>query len=405
MYSVLVDLTNINTQSGMPVGKITVIKELQVKIRKIIPSATKYQKEFLIQFLIALIASKTTNLVQIANHFIGFDKNPETVKIKSQSAYQRILRFFKKFTFDDLGLSRLLDAVLPESKYTLTFDRTTWQIGNTWINILCLAVVFDRVAVPILWTTLDKKGNSNTEERIKLINQFVSIYGVDKIESFLADREFVGESWFSYLIQQNIPFCIRLKENTKVNNEFNLAEIFNQTIKSKGEVVALPNPQMIWGQKLYLAASRNELGELMVVASSKPLGVDIINTYRNRWCIETMFGFFKSKGFNLEETHLSTPEKISTLFGILGIALVWCLVVGTDQHLKDKPIKLKKDKPASSIFAYGFNFMIKILSNLSLHTREIFKAIKLFLSPLPDPALIKNNYQSPIKKLRSVPDS
>jgi hypothetical protein len=385
----------------MPIGKVTVIKELQTKIHKIVPYASIYQKEFLIQLLVALISSKTTNLVQVANHFIGFAKSPKLVKIKSESAYQRILRFFKKFEFDSLGLSRLLDIVLPDSKYTLTFDRTTWQVGNVWINILCLAVVFNKVAVPILWTTLDKKGNSNTEERIKLIEQFTSIYGVNKIESFLADREFVGETWFNYLIQKDIPFCIRLKENTKVNEEFNLVEIFQNTIK-KDEIVALPNPQTIWNQELYLAGSKNEIGEMMIIASNKSLGVEIIKNYRNRWSIETMFGFFKSKGFNLEETHLSTPEKISTLFGILGIALVWCLVVGSDQHLNNKPIKLKKDQPASSIFAYGFNFMAKLLANLNLHAKEMLRAIKLFLTPLPNLTLILNSYQSPMRsRIRS----
>jgi hypothetical protein len=377
----------------MPIGKITVIKELQVKIRKVVPNATKYQKEFLIQFLLALITSKTTNLVQIANHFIGFDKDRKKVKIKSQSAYQRILRFFKVFEFDDVGLSRLIDIVLPTDKYLLTFDRTTWQVNDTWVNILCLAVVFDNVSVPILWTPLDKKGNSNTAERIDLIDQFVSIYGVDKISGFLADREFVGEKWFDYLITNDIPFCIRVKQNALVNEEFNLKEIFQATIKT-GQTINLTNPQIIWGNQLYLGASRNDKGELMVIASNKRLDQDIIEIFKQRWSIETMFGFFKSKGFNLEETHLSTPEKISTLFGILGIALVWCLVVGSDEHLNKKPIRLKKNLPASSIFAYGFNFMIKAFSNLSLHTKEIFRAIRLFLSPLPAVELIHLAYRN-----------
>ncbi len=109
---------------------------------------------------------------------------------------------------------------MPNNKYLLTFDRTTWQVNDTWVNILCLAVVFDKVSIPIFWKPLDKKGNSNTVERIELINQFVNIYGVDKISGFLADREFVGEQWFSYLIQSNIPFFIRIKENTLVNEEF-----------------------------------------------------------------------------------------------------------------------------------------------------------------------------------------
>ncbi len=101
----------------------------------------------------------------------------------------------------------------------------------------------------------------------------------------------------------------------------NLKEIFQETIKT-GQTVTLKNPQIIWGHQLYLGASRNDNNELMVVASNNILEQNIIETYKQRWSIETMFGFFKSKGFNLEETHLSTPEKISTLFGILSFSLV-----------------------------------------------------------------------------------
>ena len=53
-----------------------------------------------------------------------------------------------------------------------TFDRTTWEYGKSCINILLLAVVWRGVAIPVLWETLDKKGNSNTGERMVLLALF-----------------------------------------------------------------------------------------------------------------------------------------------------------------------------------------------------------------------------------------
>ena len=47
---------------------------------------------------------------------------------------------------------------------------------------------------------------------------------------------------------------------------------------------------------------------------------DPIAHYAKRWQIETLFGCFKSKGFNFEETHIVQPERISKLIALLVIA-------------------------------------------------------------------------------------
>jgi len=47
-----------------------------------------------------------------------------------------------------------------------------------------------------LWVMLDKNkkgGNSNTAERIALVESFIKIFGVESIEHLLADREFIGK--------------------------------------------------------------------------------------------------------------------------------------------------------------------------------------------------------------------
>ena len=45
--------------------------------------------------------------------------------------------------------------------------------------------------------------------------------------------------------------------------------------------------------------------------------------YKRRWEIETLFSAFKTRGFNLEETHMSNPKKLDTLFTLLSLAFVW----------------------------------------------------------------------------------
>ena len=56
----------------------------------------------------------------------------------------------------------------------------------------------------------------------------------------LADREFVGEAWFRFLIEENIPFIIRVKKNSKVEGLRNgyavpIVELLRKTGRKKTE--------------------------------------------------------------------------------------------------------------------------------------------------------------------------
>lgn len=61
------------------------------------------------------------------------------------------------------------------------------------INILMLGIAYEGMTIPLLWTMLNKRGNSNTNERRALIERFLDLFGEECIEAFLADREFIGD--------------------------------------------------------------------------------------------------------------------------------------------------------------------------------------------------------------------
>ena len=79
-----------------------------------------------------------------------------------------------------------------------------------------LAVVWRGVAIPVLWETLDKKGNSNTGERMVLLELFRETFPEVHIEILYVDREFTGNKWLAYLRQAGISYCIHCKENAQI---------------------------------------------------------------------------------------------------------------------------------------------------------------------------------------------
>ena len=136
------------------------------------------------------------------------------IKCLPQSFYRRMQRFFAGQYFDYRQISQLIFNMFSFDKVQLTLDRTNWKWGKRNINILMLAIVYRGIAIPILWTLLNKRGNSDTKERIALIQRFIAIFGKDRIVNVFADREFIGEQWFTWLIEQDINFCIRVKKTS-----------------------------------------------------------------------------------------------------------------------------------------------------------------------------------------------
>ena len=91
---------------------------------------------------------------------------------------------------------------------------------------------------------------------------------------------------------------------------------------------------------LTLTAMRLGDDWLLIVSS----GVDpnqALEHYKQRWSIETLFGCLKTRGFNLEDTHLRHPERLARLFALLARVFVWALRTGEIQHQK-QPIREKK---------------------------------------------------------------
>ena len=132
---------------------------------------------------------------------------------------------------------------------------------------------------------------------------------------------------------------------------------------------------MIWGIMLYISASRSK-GELMILASNykfeNPQAI-----YKRRWEIEVMFQCLKSRGFNLEATHITDTCKIDRLIFMLGIAFCWMYKIG---EIKDhvKPLVIKKHgRKAKSLFRYGFDEMRRILHDLKRYFRRLYRFISL----------------------------
>ncbi|MGH8500800.1 MAG: IS4 family transposase, partial [Methylococcales bacterium] len=287
-------------------------------------------------------------------------------RAKEESNYKRLQRFLREFELPYAELAAFVVKLLGiEGPYTLALDRTNWKVGVVNINILMLSIVYRGVGFPVVWLVLPKAGNSDTIERETVIEIFIDLFGAQNIACLLGDREFVGKRWFRFLKQHRIKFQMRLKKDTLVRNrqgkQVQAWRLFAST--RVNQMLVIPEARQMWGMDLFLSGCYLGEGEWLILVSPE-YSPEPAKEFKKRWGIETLFGALKSRGFNLEDTRLQDPERVSRLLGLLAIAFTWAFVVGEWQAVV-KDLKLKKHGyPPKSIFRLGLNMLCRLVTNL-----------------------------------------
>ena len=310
---------------------------------------------------------------------------------QTDSVRRRFYRFFQYVKLDGAMAARVVIDLLGlgGKPWVLAIDRTNWDFGKTTINILMISVMWNGMGIPLIWCVLPKAGNSNIGERTCLLDRLQGTFPNLEIASIMGDREFIGDKWMSYLKRNKIPFIMRLRENQYITRRgyksWTIAEIAQNLRCKKRVIIKGPcrfgsNPgeaQVL----VRIVIMRLPTGELLALACSSNPG-RALKDYRCRWTIETMFGNFKTKGFNLEDTHITDPEKLSTLLVVLALAVALSIKNGVAMA-RLKPIPFKKHgRKAWSLFALGLHGLRKIFASADLD--QVFAFLRqLFSSDLP----------------------
>jgi Transposase DDE domain len=325
--------------------------------------------------LIALMGVGTVNLTQLALTF------PSRAQIPSR--YRRMQRFFSGHRIDYHDVARFIMKLFgfTDTDFYLSLDRTNWKWGSVNINLLVLAVVYRGAAIPVYWLPLNKRGNSNSRERKALLQRFITQFGKGRIKGLLADREFIGDSWMSWLIQEQIPFFIRIRNNSISTNrrgqKARVDRLFGAL--TPGDAKRMRQSKPLGQCQVYLSALRLADGELLIIASNR-VTEDALTIYGLRWEIETLFGCLKGRGFKLEETRVVGYLRIKKLLVLPVIAFCWAQRVGDWKHDCVLPLKVKTHRrKAQSIFRYGLDCLRTELYNA--FSRSI-KQIRLLISLL-----------------------
>ncbi len=332
------------------------------------------RRDFLARFLVALLTAQTACLYRLASLF------PSTAQISSR--YHRIRRFFYGFDFDATDIARVVLALAKKAganpPFVLSFDRTEWYLGQAPINIFMIGIVYKQIAFPILWMMLDKPGSSDGKERVELLRRAVSFLGKENIAFVVGDREFACQELLKWLCEERIGFRLRLKHDVLVTNghgeQVTAGWLFNRFAVDKEQ--HLTGARKCLGQSVFLSGMRiiddHNKHDFLIVVSNTPAP---LTDYSLRWSIENLFSGLKTRGFDLESTHLLEAGRISRLLSILALAYSWTVVVGMAdlEQKRQKGRRYLKGHGRASVSAFrnGLDLLRSLLAPLCGHFNEL----------------------------------
>ena len=230
-----------------------------------------------------------------------------------------------------------------------------------------ISIAYRGTAILLVWKLLGKAGDSSRRERIALMRallQFLAAEQKTDIQSLTDDREFIGHCWLSYLLEQNIDFVVRIRKDAlvqKAGRTTHAHRIF-ATLQIRG----LCKRRKVLGLWLYMSGQQLSGGEYLILLSTLK-GKQMVNLYGQRWQIELLFGWLKSRGFCFEDTHQQIDQRINTMIFVLALVFYWAVKTGEWLLKQGVTIPVKKlgerQEKLYSLFRIGLDHLKVLMLN------------------------------------------
>ena len=110
---------------------------------------------------------------------------------------------------------------------------------------------------------------------------------------------------------------------------------------------------------LLIAWWRSGYDEPLYLVSNMACVGEACSWYRRRFRIETFFSDQKSRGFNLQKSHLSAPERLQRLLLATCLAYIWIIYLGVQARSDPKTLRQihRADRCDLSLFQLGLRYL------------------------------------------------
>ena len=307
-----------------------------------------------------IVRSQSSHLEKIAR------KIPTKTQIESR--IKRCTRFNQNSnidadTFFIPFIQPLITSLASSGTVTLAMDGS--ETGNKCMTLL-VSIIYRQRAIPIAWLTVKgNKGHLSEDIHLELFEQVRHLFPDNCSIVFLGDGEFDGQRLQQAIIDTGWEYVCRTACNRIIidgDDKFSLSEVGI----APGESVDIPNvgfTQANYPVELVIIWWRKGNDAPIYLVSNMECVAEACQWYRRRFCIETFFSDQKSRGFNLQKSHLSDPERITRFMIATCLAYIWMIYLGVKVREKEPEMKMihRTDRCDLSLFQLGIRYLEYLL--------------------------------------------
>lgn len=349
------------------------------------PQACGHQRRHLATLALlitGIVGSQHTQLPKVVEQTPGGRAADESV----------VMRFRRWLKHDSVTYSRWMLPVAQALISMLGRQRLVFVIDGSTVGRGCMclmiSVLYQRRALPLVWLVVKaRKGHLPETLHCTLLEQLAALVPREASVTILGDGEYDGCDWQAAITARKWQYVCRTASDILLTIPARTISM-SDLAPERGEIVAVEqaritaaqygpiNALAVWEAKydhpIYLVTTYADLEEAVAV-------------YRRRAQIETYFSDLKSRGFRINRSHLSDPQRLARLLIASTLAYLWVIYLGV--VARRDPARGRFHRAARcdlSLFSLG----LRLLAYCLRHRRTIPRGLPKQFIMLRQPALI-----------------
>ncbi len=278
-------------------------------------------------FISGIVGSKSSQLPSIATK-IADQAKPES-RVKRLSRWLDNAQIKEEIYF--LPYAEILLHCLALETLVLVMDGS--GVGRGCCALM-IHVIYKGRALPLAWVVRQcPKGHAPEALHIELVELVRALIPAGTHVVFLGDGECDGTDLQDTMNEAGWFYACRTAKSTVATWEgiqFNL-DLLGSSIKP-GMLIELKEVQFTrnaYGPVMVLCCWAKDEAEPLYLVSNLSSAEEAIKYYKKRFRIETFFSDQKSRGFNIQKSHVEDPQRMSRLLIASCLAYIWIVYLGS----------------------------------------------------------------------------
>jgi transposase len=274
-------------------------------------------------------------------------------------------------------IKEIIAGLVSKKEFVLAIDGT--DVGKS-CGALLVSLVLGKRSLPLVW--LVKKGNKghfSSEEHIEILSQVANLLPTSIPITIVGDGEFDSCELQEFIKNKEWQYVLRTAKDTYIEDRKGDSYKIGELIPF-GEMEYLWLENCVFTKKKYGSVSclvwhSPKHKNPIYLVSNVEWAYDMMDYYKQRWAIETLFADIKSRGFNIHKTRIKNPEMLHNLLIMVAIAFYLCIIIGSvnKEIQKRLPKIFRIDRMNElSIFQIGRG-IINYYQDRNLKLNKLFK--------------------------------